>query len=118
MKCSKCKEDKEASNFAKNKAKSRGHDYVCKQCRNKNIEELKTKVRLDERVKEKFCIQCEETKQAVFFTNDSRIRGGLCRMCKDCKNSAGSRATWINLKIELEQIYQPFERKAAHAKSS
>ena len=78
--CSKCKLDKLAKEFYRNKKSPTGLGSWCKDCKIKYT--IKHKVSVDHKI----CSKCKLNKPAKEFYKDDRNQTGLSRLCKVCKN--------------------------------
>lgn len=75
--CSKCKEEKDLSEFNIDKTRKFGVTCACKKCRHPTIKIPKTGF--------KFCTECLEEKENKLFSKCSINSTGLTSSCKDCQ---------------------------------
>jgi len=95
-KCSKCKEEREMSEFSKDKYKPDGHRPSCKICERKahkkptnESREAKRKIGLkflkDNPDYKKTCSKCKESLEASNFNKNNKSKDGLGFSCKSCE---------------------------------
>jgi hypothetical protein len=92
--CTKCKIEKNLTEFNKNKRSKSGHQSSSKMCQNINAKEFRLKYsRLEAReMKEKkVCCCCKKEKDVLEYSKNRCCRDGLSSVCKDC-NSTYSKA--------------------------
>ena len=87
--CSKCKKLLSIEDFHKNKSRSDGHDYNCKNCESKRVNT--TTVRFVKKPKNvadthAFCSNCEQIKFKNEFCKAPNRKNGVQCYCKDCAN--------------------------------
>ena len=100
--CSKCKKQKDESEFGKNRTNTDGLRVWCRQCEceysRKRYRKNKGAVkkynsyedlhRVVEGVKQKRCARCKEWKAESRFYKHLRHKDGLAVWCKECANKA------------------------------
>ena len=100
--CSKCKKQKEESEFSKNRIRKDGLSTWCKDCWRANTreryEQKKGSVRKNNNykdlhrvaggVKQKRCGRCKKWKAEDQYYQHSRHKDGLAVWCKECANTA------------------------------
>jgi len=101
-KCSKCKIEKEITEFSKDKSRKSGLTSHCKQCKNEygkkwnkenkehkkeyNKKYYKPKIKTEPLyILVKKCAKCKVKKDRSEFTKDRRLKSGLISQCKQCK---------------------------------
>lgn len=77
--CSKCKEEKDITEFKKRKNSKDGHEGVCKKCEKERIMSREKIV-----VASKICTQCNKEKDINNFRKNSKSIDGYASMCKEC----------------------------------
>jgi hypothetical protein len=91
-KCYQCNTTKASSEFCKNKTRSDGLHYVCKECQIKAAHVRIKRVRANQVIPDsKVCYTCKSEKSASEFNKDSRSPDGLqynCRGCEIVRNRA------------------------------
>ncbi len=111
--CSKCKKQKNESEFSKDSKNKDGLRYYCKDCRRANaIERYKNKRgsvkkynnhkelhRFAAGVRQKRCGRCKKWKAENQYYKHSRHKDGLAVWCKECANKATNKARKKRLAI-------------------
>lgn len=108
-KCSKCKQEKQLSEFCKRKTSKDGLDGQCKECKNDNSNKymenlLKAKNAVPNK---KLCSRCGQEKESSEYYGSKRTPDGLRHICKHC--------WWATNKVNNDK--RPRKRKTI-AKSS
>lgn len=96
--CTKCKQEKDISCFAKDRQKKHGVRRECKKCMS-----LRTRKHWPERLnwQDKRCAGCKKVKKKVEFHKDSTKKDGLYSICKSCRAARSgakmrSGDTWLH----------------------
>ena len=111
--CSKCKKQKDESEFSKNRSRKDGLSNWCRDCWRAYVRErykkegkvLKTYYRYEEchrvgdGVKQKRCRRCKRWKAESDFYKKRRHNDGLISWCKECVNVATNTARKKRLAI-------------------
>jgi len=107
-KCSGCKENLSVEDFYKNKSRSDGYDYNCKNCetKRKNGENvILTKKRpTDVPVGSKWCPKCEITFPFEYFYKASKRPDGYQNDCKKCNNDSRNKAKLLSKIIKNDSV--------------
>lgn len=108
MRCSKCREDKDTSEFYRSSRASRGFTAYCKSCtsaygkaRQKRLTTLRPKP-----AGAKQCSKCQAIKSAEDFPRDKSQLDGLHAWCKECHAAAGREARLANPGKAHEQAHR------------
>ena len=83
--CSKCKIEKDISNFRKDKTKPDGLYSSCIACKSEYNKSRNFKINKNK--KYKICSKCKIKKEVIGFAKCKRIFDGYNNMCKDCVHS-------------------------------
>lgn len=81
--CTKCKEEKDESDFDKDITKKDGLYCSCKKCR-KEIREKKHPPKIPVKSTHKICSRCKEEKNKCEFSKSTREKNGFQSWCKKC----------------------------------
>ena len=115
--CSKCKKQKDESEFSKNRKNKDGLRYYCKDCERaytreryeqkkgsaKKYNNYKDLHRVAGGVKQKQCGRCKKWKDENQYYKHSRHKDGLGVWCKECTNKATNKAR--KKRLSEGQIY-------------
>jgi hypothetical protein len=115
--CSKCKIQKDESEFSKNRKNKDGLRYYCKDCERaytrehyeqkrgsaKKYNNYKDLHRVAGGVKQKQCGRCKKWKDENQYYKHSRHKDGLGVWCKECTNKATNKAR--KKRLSAGQIY-------------
>jgi hypothetical protein len=99
--CTKCKIEKNESEFSKDNYKKDGLQNQCKECQKQYRRELKRTI-IKKMVETKTCTKCKIEKKPNEFSKDNYRKDGLCSWCKECRNQHH----WINRERDLTQQKQ------------
>ena len=111
--CSKCKKQKDESEFSKNRKNKDGLRYYCKDCERaytreryeqkrgsaKKYNNYKELHRVARGVKQKRCGRCKNWKAENQYYIHNRHKDGLAVWCKECSNKATNKARKKRLAI-------------------
>src|ERR1039457_1664515 len=100
--CTKCKEEKEITEFGKSSKSKDGTYSLCRICNNERTKEYykNNKEKINNRgklyiknniINVKICYRCKEEKELTEFGNRSSTNDGLSYLCKKCNNERGKK---------------------------
>nr|CAI9751351.1 endonuclease VII [uncultured phage]CAI9752235.1 endonuclease VII [uncultured phage] len=92
--CYYCQQEKDISEFWKNKNKSDGYEIYCKTCANKRKAEQRAKITKQQQMEQqqklngkKICTQCNVEQNLSCFNKDKSTKDGLSSRCKNCQKA-------------------------------
>jgi hypothetical protein len=105
--CPRCKLELSSSEFYKNKQNKDGLYYICKECDDKRIANLKEKPFVREVFPEgyKRCKECKEILSLESFSKDNQKPRGTIAICRNCRSNKRNNRTEYNL-VEYKTCYR------------
>lgn len=116
--CTKCKEEKDVSEFSKDKYTKDGLFYWCKKCVIKKTKNYRERIKNDSNREIiysglKICPECKVEKDVSEFVKDKNTKYGLYWCCKQCMNQY-SKQYYKENKKEINQNKKQYIKEKYH----
>jgi len=105
--CSKCKQEKELTEFWKDRSRPDGHRSCCIKCKGGRVRLEDVKVKNGK----KRCSKCEKIKPISEFNKDSRQSSGIRPDCKECKKLSDRKSYLKNIEKRKTSTKKYVERQ-------